>query len=494
MFRSFARRAIVAGLVAVSLAACSGGSTTPAPPGNGGSPGANLLSRIVGVGDSLTAGVQSNALLGVDIVPNPLGKLSPFPIVPNTQGHGFWALLWSQANGGANPLNPAISPIPLMVPPGLGSILLPTVTGGLTLIVATCQGPAAVATTYSTALQTRIAPTTVPMDLGVPGQTLREAIIMGSPVAPCNGQGLPSQFLPLNGIIQSEDTYLWPVLGNFPQGTTQLQAAVSLKPTLATVWLGNNDLLHYAFSNGVFPPTDPGQFQSDTVQVIQTLQKAGARVVISNLFDVLTAAQFTNLGKLPAYFTLYLAPYGVNQQQAVAAAQAEQAYYQATYAIGNGAFLTESGWFKSLFAVLYSLQNQIPLQQVLASPTFQLAAGDFVSDSVAANTQKYNNLYNAAIAAAAAQTHVPLVDNHAFLANVVANGGYIPYPGNPKCCSLFLFGGLTSDDGLHPSNSGYALIANNWISTIDSALGANIPQLSTAQLEAINAGDLYSPH
>ncbi|MGH7756714.1 MAG: hypothetical protein ACREM8_10590, partial [Vulcanimicrobiaceae bacterium] len=119
-------RAVAAALLTFTLVACGGGST-PAPPSQpsnvGGTiPGAGLLTRIVGVGDSLTAGEQSNALLGVTIAPNPLGSGSLFPVVPDTQGNGYYALLWSQANGGANPLDPAISPLPLIAPPGVGSI------------------------------------------------------------------------------------------------------------------------------------------------------------------------------------------------------------------------------------------------------------------------------------------------------------------------------------------------------------------------------------
>ena len=61
-------------LVAMAaLAACGGGgsssSTIPAP---GPSAAPNVLARVVGVGDSLTAGYQSAGWLGATNVPNPL--------------------------------------------------------------------------------------------------------------------------------------------------------------------------------------------------------------------------------------------------------------------------------------------------------------------------------------------------------------------------------------------------------------------------------------
>lgn len=492
----FFLRAGAAVTLAASLAACNGGSSMPASGGGGGGGGNNgsLLSRIVGVGDSLTAGEQSDALLGETISPNPLGSGSPFPVVPDTQGNGYYALVWSQANNGANPLNAALSPLPLMAPPGLGSILLPATGGGLTSIVAPCQGPAAIATTYSTALQTRLNPTTTPLDVAVPGQTLREAIVMKAPAAPCNGAGLPPQELLLNGIIQPEDVNLWPVLGNFPQGTTQLAAAVSLKPTLALVWLGSNDLLKYAFSNGAFPPTTSAQFTSDTLTVVQALQKAGAKVAISNLVDVLDAATFTKLGNLPAIFAAALAPYGVSQAQAAILAAQTQAYLLSTYGLGSNAYLLLSGTAKIQGAVVYALENNIPLQEALSAQSAQLVAGDYFGDAVAANVQKNNDAYNADIAAVAKQTGAALVDTHGLVASIVANGGYYPLQSNPKCCYLYYGGGFFSLDGLHPSNTGYALLANNWIATIDATFKSNLPQLSAAQIATINAYDLYSPH
>jgi hypothetical protein len=55
-------------------------------------------------------------------------------------------------------------------------------------------------------------------------------------------------------------------------------------------------------------------------------------------------------------------------------------------------------------------------------------------------------------------------------------------------------GGLTSLDGLHPSDTGYALIANVAIAKLNAAFAAGITPLSDADITAINATDLYSPH
>ncbi len=111
-----------------------------------------------------------------------------------------------------------------------------------------------------------------------------------------------------------------------------------------------------------------------------------------------------------------------------------------------------------------------------------------VPDAVANNVKALNAAYNASIAQAASDTGAALVDVHALFAQIAAAGGAPINP--PKCCSLVYRGGLTSLDGLHPSNTGYALIANVFIQTIDAAFGLTIPQVNVA---AVYATDPYAP-
>ena len=52
-------------------------------------------------------------------------------------------------------------------------------------------------------------------------------------------------------------------------------------------------------------------------------------------------------------------------------------------------------------------------------------------------------------------------------------------------------GGILALDGLHPTNTGYAIIANAWIATINTAYGTSIPAVN---VNAIYATDPYAPH
>jgi len=486
----------------VALTACGGGSNGPLPPPKAGNvtgtiPSAGITTRIVGVGDSLTAGEQSGALLGIS-EPNPLyPATSPFPFVQDTQSHGYYALMWSQANNGANPLNPAISPLPLMRFPGVGTILLPTNTGSLTSLQEPCGGLNAFAFNYGTAVQTRIftgATPSSPLDVAVPGQTLHEALYQFQLTAPCDSSNLPTPFNALGQIFQDENNYLYPVLSTFGQGTTQLQAATRLEPTMAVVWLGSNDLLKFLGGNGALPPTDPAAFQTDITTVITSLQRAGAKVAVANLIDVLDAPYFAQVSNLQAVYTGLFILGGVPPAEAAAIAAGAtptvQAFLLTSLGLGPNGYLTLSGQLKTAGAIEASLPPQnIPLQDALKAAG--LGAGDFVSANVAVEGVTLEAAYNAATAAAAAQTGAAVVDIHGAFAPIFAAGGVPINPG--VCCSTAYGGGLFSTDGIHPSNTGYALTANVFIGTVDQAFGANIPPLSQTQISAINAADPYAP-
>lgn len=217
-----------------------------------------------------------------------------------------------------------------------------------------------------------------------------------------------------------------------------------------------------------------------------------------NLVDVLQAPYFTAVAAIPALIEQQLISAGT--PAATAATEAGvlgpqvQAFLQATYGLGPQAYLQLSGTGKLQGALAAVLGGASPAA-ALSAPSAALVLGDYVSDAVAVKTQQLNDAYNAAIAASAASTGAALVDTHSFYAAYeTATGRFIPLTGNAKCCALVYGGGLTSLDGLHPSDTGYALIANVVIAKLNASFNAGIAPLTDAQISAINATDLYSPH
>ncbi len=490
MMTSCIRAAAACGALAFAVTACGSGGTTsntpfPAP----GTPGTTVTStiRLVGVGDSLTAGMQSGGLFGLaggipnpypgayfPTLPNPAAGIAgtPFATIPPSQGAGFWALMWSAANNGANPLSATLSPLPLMNQP-VGNMLVPsTITGALGgapeayNAAAPCAGVNGLVYSPATALQARVNPGVTPFDLGIPGQTVHEALYQYGASLGCsaaNGSALGS-------LIGVEQSMIDPILGNFGPNVSQVSAAVSLKPQIVTVWLGSNDLLKYAGSGGTYAATDPNALYTDIVSIITQLQASGAKVAIANLFDVLDASYFTSGAELTTFMTLQGVPAPL------------QAYYSAL--VPQGGYLVLSGFLKIAGALAADAAHP-----ALAPVNPNLAASDVLPAAFAASVQSYNTAYNTQIAAAAKATGAVLVDVHAVYAQIYAGGGY---PVNlPKCCSTLFGGGLTSLDGIHPSNTGYAIIANAFIQTLDAAFSLTIPPVN---IGAVYATDPYAPH
>ena len=315
----------------------------------------------------------------------------------------------------------------------------------------------------------------MPYDVAVPGQTVHEALYQ---IAPQSGCGIPANagvFGGLANIVAPENGTFYPILGNFPRGTTQVAAAAGLHGTIDTVWLGSNDLLKFTDALGALPPTDPAAMRTDVAAIVKALQASGAKVAVANLFDLLDAAFFIAQPLLPEVFTARLTPTLGPAAAAVAGPQLA-AQVDAANGLGSGGYLTVSGLGKVLGAVAKG--QTLP----------QLGGGDFVPDALAAKVAALNTAYNAAIAAAVAQTGAVLVDVHTPLAAAHAAGGI---PVSAKCCG-FLYGeGFFSLDGLHPSNTGYAVLANVFIKTLDTALGTSIPAVD---VNAVYATDIYAPH
>lgn len=485
---------------AVSLAACSSGgggkSLTNVIPtqGNPGTVAPATKLSITGIGDSLTAGVQSGGAMGADLPVlgmNPqLGQIGP---VQRTQEHGFFALLWEQANGVdiTTMSDPTKSPLPLLNPPGLGSLLAPTTSGFPFPVSNVCDPKQIAANTFSTALSLRENPNLNPWDVAIPGQTLHEALYMTGPLGDCTISPLdaPASFVALNALVNGESQHVWPILAGFGQGVTQVDAAVSLHAQVATVYLGSNDLLKIAFSGGAAPVTSPQSMHDDTKAIIQKLLAAGSKVAVANLSDVMGAATFipqpAYQPTLQAYITGALVQQGVPAALASAAAgqyaTAYAAQETAQLGLGPGGYFT----INALFATLQTAAAQIPAKAPPVAP--KLGGGTFVSDAVAAEVKQLNAAYSAAIGQAVSETGVALVDTYAAFKAVETSGAPV---NPPKCCSAVYRGGLFSLDGLHPSNTGYAILANEFIDALNAKYGLGIADVN---IGSVYATDPYAP-
>ncbi len=495
MFKALHRPLAI--LAIIAMTACSSTKNTGVPsgpvlPANGGLTQQNF----VGIGDSLTFGEEGSGELGA-IDTSSVSAL-PGGLVQTTQTNGFWALMYAQKNGIT--LDPTIgnwnvdtvlgtvnSPLPLIKAPGLGGeLVVSSVSPPFTATHSSCDSFNQLAYSSSGWVSTRVNPGGPIADLGVPGMTMHEAVSMIAPLTgPPNGPNCGYVTLPgdptsgnLQSLIASESENYYPVLGQFSsvlgRNATALNSAVYLKPQLATVWLGANDMLKFIFSHGQAPTTDtPTQLASDLTKIVTTLEASGTKVVVGNLPDLLG-----NQGAeepLPQFFpqpklSADLQALGVPS----AAADATAAYVSAHYTQGNGGFLTESGFF----AVVAQVQGGSVTPNLDPSGT---GSGDgplYLDQSFATQAIALNAGYNQAINAVAAGTGAGLADVQTAFQQLDSNG----YPFGPFTLTLQFGGGLVSYDGLHPSNTGYALLANLFIGAADTKFSLTIPPLTAAQI------------
>jgi lysophospholipase L1-like esterase len=499
-----------------AITACGGGGSAGSaiPPGGGRPPQGSVLSRIVGVGDSLTAGYQSNGFLGATGVRNPL---SPKTQVPPGQENGWWAYLVEQASN--KPLesainamyDPSISPLPLIKGPGLNNQIVPWNNPffpfGELKSGNTCtdnHGFNAEGYLLSGLSRVRMNPhSTTVRDVGVPGITLHEANTIHEPqTSTCKPlPGVPGL---LSLVVAQESGTFWPVLGNFTHlggKLTEVNAAASVHPTLATVWLGANDVLKYMGSGGRFVGGDrtPAQAAADVHQTVATLQSAGADVVVANLPNILETGFFQRVTiasrkqcKIQTYASCVLDLQGIPHPIINAIARkyhlATPQGCEPTSQTAPCGYLTLPGtieiiqYYNTYGGEAPNLDCANPTPHCKVVPGSGLGV-NYITPEFAAKVQGLNDAVNQGIGQAASSSGIPLVDVQTIFHGLATGDPSNPYfaqaasikPG--VCCSLGYLFGILSFDGLHPSNTGYALIAYDFIKTINHAYGTHIPEI-----------------
>jgi lysophospholipase L1-like esterase len=235
---------------------------------------------------------------------------------------------------------------------------------------------------------------------------------------------------------------------------SQVAQAVAARPSFVTVWIGNNDVLGAVIRGRAVEGqtvTPAATFRAAFQQVIAALQATGARLVAANLLDV-TAI-----------------PYATTLQRVVVNPQTGQPL------LVNGQPVPLLGPEGPLPpGTLVTLAAGSLLAQGHGIPTAAGGRGTPLPDEVildaaeVAFLQDRVNANNQAIAEICQAANVPVVDVNAFY-RAVLSGGYVV--GGVVLTNSFLRGGVISLDGVHPTELGYAILANEWIRVINRAGG-----------------------
>ena len=450
------------------------GCTDSAPSGPTPGLGSVSVTKYVAIGNSLTAGYQSNGLYAsaqiysypkmisqqlvkagavLDTFQQPLygdpGNADPGP-GPNTGKSQRYVIL-----NFTDPKNPVIGP----------------------------EGKAAGIPLNSTLAR--------PYDnLGIPGIPI--ASFLDSVTTPAAGFG------PL--VLRSS------ALGKsiFKQVQTLKKAGAA--PDLVTFWLGANDVLGYATSGGTVKnpfnntadPTPGDVFAFLYKQALDSLRSAlpNAKIVVATIPNVGSVPFFTTVGPKMAA--------GIKAAKAVNSAIVGLFYQKhgevvassftnfdnpantplitlkaSTYAALLGD--TTGRWYSDngITTLPANINTKQPFGFHPQNPFPDALVLDSAEQAVAAKAVLD---FNAAITASAAADGAALFDAYSFFSNVAKNGYSVA---GEVYTAAYISGGLFSLDGVHPSSRGYAIIANQYINTMNAKFGMNVPLVSLANIPGI---------
>lgn len=255
-------------------------------------------------------------------------------------------------------------------------------------------------------------------------------------------------------------------------GRTAIEEALSLNPTLLTLWVGNNDVLEAAslgLADENYPYTDPNDFKDDLTAIINELTNSTvAPIFIANIFDITDLPYFTSL---PSSVTIggnktYL--FGEDKNGIRQLTDDDLVLF---WALPDYLNLKKSGDISQATALndtlILDVEEKAEIQSII----------DQYNDIITTIINSDDQLY--------------LVDMYSIYKNISENGYtlngvnytaeliYFDESGN---LSLNLLTTLFSYDALHPNKFGYASFANSFIAVINSSLNASLPLVTFSDL------------
>jgi hypothetical protein len=375
------------------------------------------IEHIIGIGDSLTAGVQ-NAALRQGIEGGEVESLTGL-----FQNSSYAYLIARQIN----PLNPdKVLPLPLIASPGIPNTII-----GYNLNPGEGEDILRLEPGESNG---RVDPSVQPFNLAIPGATLNDALTK----------------------LPSDDQLEALILGQ-PSGKerSQVQLALDLfaeqgldpQKTLIIVWLGNNETLHAILEGDLSQLTPISYFLRDYLKVIRLLRQTGAHMVVANLPDTT------------------IIPYLLDTVELAVICQAA----------GKCSFTDGSDFINFLQALDLNISDKISaegLRHVLGSNPLEPLPSHFVFTSQEISAiSKSIRVFNRIIQIVARSYDIPVVDIYNTIDKAHKEGREIEIDGQIYTLTTGLCGGLFSLDVVHPNNTGHALIAQQFIDIINNTIG-----------------------
>lgn len=234
----------------------------------------------------------------------------------------------------------------------------------------------------------------------------------------------------------------------YPRRQTQIEYVESNPPEILVCWIGNNDALSAAttfYSMNASQLTDLDDFEKDYKALVDRLEKLvkdhGTKVIFANIPNV------TDIGFLLDR--------------------------KAAEELTGFSVKLPDGSYTSIFCVL--LMKYLDNDKLVRFSNFVLDSKEIekIQERIAG--------FNAIIDREARRIGMPVVDTNAKFAEVIEN----PPVFEGYTLSKNFLNGMFSLDGVHPSNIGHALIANEFIKTMNQSFGMDVPELDHSILTTL---------
>lgn len=288
---------------------------------------------------------------------------------------------------------------------------------------------------------------------------------------------------------------------------TMVEHALSVNPTFFTLWIGNNDVLGYATGGGEEsgdPITDAPIFTALYNQTVSALTANNAKGAIANIPDITSIPFFNTVPAKVIAITSDVQETAINRAYADYNAAIEG--YRAASLISNDeaalrtiSFSLGANFLVTTDPTLTPLRSPVDTSMMLP-PLRQLKEGELVTltipqDSIRCarwgsekpvpgqfvllshEVKKISDAvasYNTTIESAAQANGLALVDANKRMKELQSG---IKFNG-VTYTAQFVTGGAFSLDGVHPNSRGYAIIANLFIDAINTAYGSNVAQVN----------------
>jgi lysophospholipase L1-like esterase len=396
----------------VALAACESKKDVlglhPLPTGE-------IFQSYVAIGNSITAGFQSNG------------------ITDSTQRQSFARLLAIQMGTQYHYASIAGRGCPPPIANGLTGALL---------------GPGATSTTCD--LRAGASVTDILNNVAVPGARSLDPTASTSPAS---------------------NTLTTLILG----GKTQVQKALDAKPTFATIWIGNNDVLQAGITGYIVPTSVPTLgINSPGIVSTQAQFQTNYDAMMKQLLDSAPALEGVLIGVVQVSGVPLLSSGALIASSAAIQTGISQAAGKPVTVNPNCTGSTALVNVPQLIGVIRANAHPATIACAKGSDPLDPRVGDaYVLDAGELTTlQTTITGYNTFIQGKATALGFAYYDPNVLLAAQRATGAIPPFPN--FLSSTATFGTLISLDGVHPAAAAHRLIANDLITAINAKYGTTL--------------------